>query len=66
MPVPATSCFLPPLLMVRPFPKETEKAANTAQEDGEDMYQALENLVGQSIRCVPETLCCQPWGGRTA
>lgn len=33
----------------QPFPRDSEKAANTAQEDGEDMYQALEGLVGQSI-----------------
>lgn len=31
------------------FPRESERAANTAEEDGEDMYQALESLVGQSI-----------------
>ncbi|EGD78927.1 hypothetical protein PTSG_11799 [Salpingoeca rosetta] len=33
----------------RHFPDDTGHAANTAQEDGQDMYQSLEELVGQSL-----------------
>ena len=39
-----------PFLLQRYFPKENETAENKAEEDGEDMYHNLEDLVGQCLR----------------
>jgi hypothetical protein len=36
--------------MLRYFPKEDETMENKAEEDGEDMYHNLEDLVGQCMR----------------
>ena len=35
--------------MARPFPEGRAAASNKAEENGQDMYQSLEDLVGQSL-----------------